>query len=84
MYCMGLSTSRITNCIQFVMLVMCSSLQVADGVVCGGGASAYYSHSLQLLLFSYMNGVCVGGVLYFMCECVGGWLVVYVSVSYLC
>ena len=42
--------------------------------MCSGGASAYYSHSLQLLLFSYMNGVCV-----YVCVCV--WVGVCVRVS---
>ena len=53
-----------------------SCVQVgADGVVCGGGASVYFSHSLQLLLFSYMNGtrvcVCVRVCVHVcVCECV--------------
>lgn len=33
-----------------------SSIEVAEGQTCGGGASVYYSHCLQLLFFSYNNG----------------------------
>ena len=31
-------------------------LSRADGQVCGGGAFVYYSHSLQMLFFSYNSG----------------------------
>ena len=31
-------------------------VQETDGVVCGGGASVYYSHTLSMLFFSYHNG----------------------------
>lgn len=30
--------------------------QEAEGQVCDGGASVYYSHTLQMLFFSYCNG----------------------------
>ena len=36
------------------------SIEEADGQVCGGGASVYYSHSLQMLFFSYNSGECEG------------------------
>ena len=32
------------------------SLEEADGQFCGGGASIYYSHTLQMLFLSYCNG----------------------------
>ena len=32
--------------------------QEVEGQVCGGGASVYYSHTLQMLFFSYSNGRC--------------------------
>lgn len=33
-------------------------LQDSDGQVAGGGVSIYYSHTLQLLFFSYTQGLC--------------------------
>ncbi len=31
-------------------------IEEADGTVCGGGASVYYSHTLEMMFFSYNNG----------------------------
>ena len=38
--------------------------QEVEGQVCGGGASVYYSHTLQMLFFSYSNGECTTSKIY--------------------
>ena len=38
--------------------------QEVEGQVCGGGTSVYYSHTLQMLFFSYSNGGCTMSKIY--------------------
>lgn len=40
----------------YMFMYMYLPLQEKEGLICGGGASVYYSHTLQILFFSFQSG----------------------------